>query len=247
MHWVVHELGWIHRKLAFTDSQRLHGDDPFRTPEADLLIGRISPTHLVVLNKFPVLDAHILITTERFEYQYDPLSHQDFEAVQRCLDELDGLAFFNSSVVAGASQLHKHLQLVPLPIGFGPGRTPIEHLLERVPRGEVGHVPELDFAHQVQVCGDPPSWIDGEQIQRVFWALFDAVSRGRSEQPFNLLLTRRWMMVVPRRRECFEGISVNALGFVGSLLVRDRSQLERVREVGPLTVLSAVAGVGGQD
>lgn len=243
----VHVLGAARSKLAALESQRRSGSNPFLHPEPELVVGQLPPSHDLLLNKFPVLDRHVLLVTRDFEPQSAALSSGDFAAVSACLDDGDGLVFFNSSTVAGASQIHKHLQLVPLPIGFGPGRTPIEHLLEKVPRGEIGRVPALGFAHQVHVCGDPPSWIDREQMQRVFQTLFGTASRSRSEHPFNLLLTRRWMMLVPRRRECFEGISVNALGFVGSLLVRDRSELERVREVGPLTVLSAVAGVDGQD
>jgi ATP adenylyltransferase len=49
-------------------------------------------------------------------------------------------------------------------------------------------------------------------------------------------------LVVPRVDEFFRGISVNALGFAGSLFVKDRSQLELVRAQGPMQFLSAVAG-----
>jgi ATP adenylyltransferase len=59
--------------------------------------------------------------------------------------------------------------------------------------------------------------------------------------PYNLLVRRSWMLVVPRSRACFEPIPVNALGFVGSLFVRSQEDLERVRSVGPMHVLCAVA------
>jgi ATP adenylyltransferase len=49
------------------------------------------------------------------------------------------------------------------------------------------------------------------------------------------------MLAVPRAREKFEGISVNALGFAGSLFVRDEAEAARVRATGPM-VLAAVAG-----
>ncbi len=42
--------------------------------------------------------------------------------------------------------------------------------------------------------------------------------------PWNLLVTRRWMLVVPRLCERFEGVAINALGFAGSLFVRDDVQ-----------------------
>ncbi|TMH28158.1 MAG: hypothetical protein E6H63_09175 [Betaproteobacteria bacterium] len=58
--------------------------------------------------------------------------------------------------------------------------------------------------------------------------------------PYNLLVTRDWMLVVPRRQERYESISVNALGFAGSLFVRDAAELELVRRAGPMNVLRAV-------
>ena len=63
-----------------------------------------------------------------------------------------------------------------------------------------------------------------------------------SERPYNLLLCRRWMLLVPRRREDFDGVSVNALGFAGSLLVPDREHLERLRRAGPGQALRSVSG-----
>jgi ATP adenylyltransferase len=59
--------------------------------------------------------------------------------------------------------------------------------------------------------------------------------------PYNLLIRRGWMLVVPRSRACFGSISVNALGFAGSLFLRSQEELDRVRATGPMQVLRAVA------
>ncbi len=64
----------------------------------------------------------------------------------------------------------------------------------------------------------------------------------RHSAPYNLLITRRWMLLVPRTREFFAGISVNALGFAGSLFVRDKKQLAAAISHGPLRVLREVSG-----
>ncbi len=48
------------------------------------------------------------------------------------------------------------------------------------------------------------------------------------------------MLLVPRSRERFETVSVNALGFAGALLVRDEDDLRRVTDVGPMNVLQSV-------
>jgi ATP adenylyltransferase len=63
----------------------------------------------------------------------------------------------------------------------------------------------------------------------------------RQSAPYNLLLTREWMLLVPRTRECVDSISMNALGFAGCLFVRDAAQMRLVVERGPMALLRAVA------
>ncbi|MEO0808078.1 MAG: phosphorylase, partial [Cyanobacteria bacterium J06643_4] len=58
--------------------------------------------------------------------------------------------------------------------------------------------------------------------------------------PYNLLCTRQWMMIVPRSQEKFAGISVNSLGFAGSLLVKNQQTLEALKAIGPVTLLEHV-------
>ena len=67
-------------------------------------------------------------------------------------------------------------------------------------------------------------------------------SDGETRQltPYNLLATQAWMLLVPRSRECVEGLSVNALGFAGSLFVRSEAQLRLVEARGPLEILRQV-------
>ena len=60
--------------------------------------------------------------------------------------------------------------------------------------------------------------------------------------PWNLIVTRRRMLVVRRLCERFGGVAVNALGFARSLFVRDDAQLETIKHVGPMAALRAVSG-----
>ena len=59
--------------------------------------------------------------------------------------------------------------------------------------------------------------------------------------PYCLLATREWLLLVPRSREFFDSISINALGFAGALLVRNEEQLRALRAAGPLTALRETA------
>jgi len=63
----------------------------------------------------------------------------------------------------------------------------------------------------------------------------------RQSGPYNFLATRRWMLLVPRSTERFESISVNALGFAGSLFVRDAARLSLLKRAGPMSVLRGSA------
>jgi ATP adenylyltransferase len=60
--------------------------------------------------------------------------------------------------------------------------------------------------------------------------------------PYNLLFTRRWMLLVPRRHEKSAGLGVNGMGFAGSLLVRNAEQMAYLRRRSPLLFLRDVVG-----
>lgn len=218
--------------------------NPFLPYDPALFVAVISDTHVCLLNKFNVIDRHLLIVTRTFEDQEALLSAADFEALSICMAEIDGLGFYNGGIVAGASQPHKHLQLVPLPMAAEGPRVPIEPLLAAAGSvGTAGRVPGLPFRHAFARLGE------AETIHERYRALLAAtgiepVAAGgevRQSAPYNLLLTREWMLLVPRSRECFETISVNALGFAGSLFVRDAEQMKTIEDHGPMTVLRRVA------
>jgi len=60
-------------------------------------------------------------------------------------------------------------------------------------------------------------------------------------RPYCLLMTRAWMLLVPRSQEFIDGISLNALAFAGSFFVRDREQLELLRQRGVMKALAEVS------
>jgi ATP adenylyltransferase len=203
--------------------------NPFLPPyEEDLYVGPLPPAHACLLNKFNVFDHHALIVTRDFEPQDSLLTPADFEALLAGMASFDALAFYNGGRLAGASQPHKHLQLVPVPLASGTHRTPMDEAIAQR---------RLPFRHAL---GPPPQ--QPAQAHATYMDLLRQVGCERPGEPYNLLATRDWMLVVPRSQECFEDISLNALAFAGSLLVKNREQLERVRAVGPVAMLCAVSG-----
>ncbi|RQH01566.1 ATP adenylyltransferase family protein [Paraburkholderia dinghuensis] len=244
---VVREVSSLARKDAGAHTSR--AADPFLPYDSDLFVADLSGTHVALLNKYNVIDRHLLIVTRRFEPQEALIDRADFEALCVALRAFDGLGFYNGGPEAGASQAHKHLQVVPLPLDESTPHVPIEGLFDAVSFVHgIGTVPGLPFRHAF-------AWLDmlaegaAQSATECYRALIDAAGIGtRDEQgiasqatPYNLLVTRRWMLALPRAMERVEGISVNALGFAGSFFVRDAAQRQALVQLGPMAALARVA------
>lgn len=223
--------------------------DPFLPYEEDLFVTDISDTHVCLLNKFNVIDHHLLIVTRAFEAQETWLTQQDFVALGTCMAEFEGLAFYNGGQTAGASQPHKHLQLVPLPLTPAGPPVPIEPAIASVEfENGIGTIRQFPFLHAITELEPLESPLAAaEAMLERYHSLLRAVGLpakpGQVQQTgaYNLLATRRWLLIVPRSQEHFGSISVNALGFAGALLVRNQQQMQVLKDQGPLAVLKSVA------
>lgn len=216
--------------------------NPFLPHDPDLHVADLPPAHVCLLNKYPVLEGHLLIVTRDFEEQDQPLGPGDFEALHSCLEEQGGLGFYNAGEAAGASQRHRHLQWVPTPLGAGPEPTPLDVALEDARfDGAVGTAPRLPFLHAFARLRRPSP----ASRLAVYREMLRAFGLERRPRPYNLLVSPEWMLFVPRVRECWEDVSINALGFAGALLVPGRPALERLRAYGPLRALEHVAVARG--
>lgn len=244
---------WV-SSLSAKDSARVaaagHRDpdfNPFLPPEHDLTVGPVSDTHLAILNKYPVIERHLLLITRDFEDQRVPLGLADFSALASTVSSLGGLGFYNGGTEAGASQAHKHLQWVP----DSPDSVSIETFTAALPSG---------LAPMSTACHPGLSWkhafvrlhrAEGSNSTDAGRTMLAAFRRGAEHvgidpdanpmPPYNMLTGNDWMLVLPRSRERYEDISVNALGFAGSLFVRSPSQIETIRRMGPLQLLAEVA------
>jgi ATP adenylyltransferase len=125
--------------------------DPFLPYEEDLYVGDVPPAHVCLLNKFNVVEGHLLVVTRAFREQTHLLDSGDCTAIWHCLRQYPGLGFYNSGKVAGASQRHKHLQLIPL---AGVEAVPIHEKVEEAARSREEQtgcfvVPALPFKHAI--------------------------------------------------------------------------------------------------
>lgn len=120
------------------------------------------------------------------------------------------------------------------------------------PPKEVVRLPQLPFPHAF--CPLPEDiWrnhgeavalsqqLYGETLRRCAIVGVDREGETHQSAPYNFLLRRAWMLLVPRRREHFGRISVNGPAYAGSLFVRDDAELQLVAEIGPMEILAAVS------
>lgn len=228
--------------------------NPFLPCEEALYVADALDSHICVLNKYNVVQHHLLIVTREFERQETRLTQRDFHSLWRCMREYESLGFYNSGPVSGASQRHKHLQLIPLAANWASDGHAVTlcSKLDAItsPSGRITRVGGLPFQHAfVRRDVEDSSDVTRVAIETLcyYHEMMQYVGIEVPEStdalvtvPYNLLLSKRWMFLVPRARECFQDISLNALAFVGAFLVQDNKQLEKLLKAGPFTALRTV-------
>jgi len=214
---------------------------PFLPPEPALTLGPAGPEHLIVLNKYPVIARHLLIVTRQYAEQTLPPDRTDFSALASLMRALGGLGFYNGGEPAGASQRHKHLQWIPESPQSDCLRSMTAALpVEGAPLEVVTH-PRINWRHAfVRLQGAASGNLLFEAFTRAA-AACDLRAHNHHLPPYNFLANETWMLVVPRSREHAEGISINALGFAGSMFVPHPRDIDIVRRTGPLAMLATVA------
>jgi ATP adenylyltransferase len=223
--------------------------NPFLPYDKDLFVTDLSDTHVCILNKFNVVDHHLLLITREFEEQENSLNLADFTAIWQVLQEIDGLGFYNSGKLAGASQPHKHLQLVPFPLLPTLKTIPLEQrIISAEFKNNIGVSSSLPFVHGIALLKDldlktplESAKITLDYYHQLLDKLGLEINGDKPSGAYNLLITRNWLFIVPRAAEKFQSISINSLGFAGALLVKNEEQRQLILDTKPLNVLKQVA------
>ena len=199
--------------------------------------------HVVLLNKYPVQPGHLLLISKEWKPQTGWLQAIDFRALVEIWTAQPGLWFFNSGPDAGASQPHRHVQL--LPRMENEPRCPMEATYLKLLAGEKP-------THQWQqrlACRRlrGVSTLQPTELHDIYLELAFALGLGSPEReekpliPHNLLISDGWMVMVPRGREAHAGFSINALGFAGYLLATRQSDVPWLERHGPGQLLDQVS------
>ncbi|KAH9143576.1 hypothetical protein LEN26_005059 [Aphanomyces euteiches] len=217
--------------------------------EADLVVRSVNGTHTLILNKFNVVDEHTVLVTNQFEEQSTPLVPSDFAALWKCIQDLNAFGFFNCGHNSGASQPHKHMQLITIESAVSYVNSPTDGLpwMQRAldhagsfDRGSIFDVPWFQFRHGFVAHGTselPDGESASDHLHTVATTLLQALD---SPPSYNLILTKSLLLIVPRRERSTDGIEINSVGFTGSFLVRNDAQASRFTAEGPFEILAAV-------
>ena len=225
--------------------------NPFLPWDAQLEVDRINHNHVLILNKYPVERGHMLLITQNWASQIHWLTIDDWRSLVLVDRDSSGLWFFNSGPRAGASQPHRHLQLLP--------RHPEERICPRLSwftehlkrsKASKGSGLVSDPLSHSCVIAERPSATDPNQESTLLHGLYrslaarlglgDECSQQPPAVPYNLLLTQSWMALIRRSQDQVMGFSVNALGFAGYLLATQRSDLAWLQNQGGEQLLRKV-------
>jgi ATP adenylyltransferase/5',5'''-P-1,P-4-tetraphosphate phosphorylase II len=196
--------------------------DPLLPPfDADLHVCdlRSGASHHVIVNKFMHMRGHIVLSsTSPSLQQGERLNASDFSAFSQVLETFGtGIAYYNSNAEAGCTQLHKHIQFVPLT------QKPLFDAM-------AGNA-QLPFAY---AAASLPDHSPGT-IRSAYVRLLDSFTFNYAA--YNFIVGDRKAVLVPRSAARHPtGIVVNAIGMCGHLSLWDWSDPEiRVR---PLSIIA---------
>lgn len=237
--------------------QRSKDFNPFLNPEPELtVIADYADQYNILLNKFPITPNHLLLTTKQFKAQSAPLTPNDLIASLHILKSLQAgakgdqfVGFYNCGDNSGASQPHKHLQFMKYPDNFLPFPSTIaasEGAFIANTNKEPLQDARLPFAHFIlPLPRDEETLFDEDYLALAFASLLQrtlTILRD-TEKPiaYNVVFTTKWLMVVPRSTPYYkEKLGINAAGFTGLILAKNKELHDLIIEDGPLNVLAAV-------
>ncbi|KAK4201939.1 FIT family protein scs3 [Triangularia verruculosa] len=229
--------------------------NPFAAPLPQMLITAVGspPSHNLVLNKFAIVPEHFILSTVSFKQQTDLLEADDLAAAWACIDAYkqerkELYVFFNSGGHSGASQPHRHLQLLPVENmrdGLGEGEWDVlakgfldQDIRERLP-------------FKVFAAGIEETKGDGEGLRRVYLELYNLAceavlgkdagvqTEGEARISYNLAMTMTTMVVVPRLAEGgvvrdengqeVGKLALNGTVLAGTALVKSQAEWDALR------------------
>ena len=155
--------------------------------------------------------------------------------------DTSGLWFFNSSPEAGASQPHRHIQLLRRSLNekVCPREDWLEHLISHNK-----HSTKLE--QNVTVLKLSTNLTSKQEYYSKYLKLVSLQNLGSPihqdvpKLPYNLLISNKWIAIITRSTENFKGFNINALGFAGYILIKENSNIDWLNRKSPKELLENV-------
>lgn len=240
--------------LAADAPERRGRGGPFVDPDPQFVVARPGADHVLELSMHAMMRPHYVLHTKLFASQNDDLDLGDLAAswavMQRVVDAgYRPMMIYNCGYEGGASQGHKHVQVFVEPEpGFAlfPDSFPGSSSAASTATASTAAPPVVRFLHFVARLDDAP--IDPPRLLQTYERLMAEVrsahSAHRARHPeeaqepacsaaaYNVVLTPRWMCLVPRRRGGQDGTGAGALGMLGVVWLKDARERAHWTELG---------------
>ncbi|KAG8416366.1 hypothetical protein J3458_006958 [Metarhizium acridum] len=250
--------------------------DPFANPPPALYIADVGPSHYLVLNKFAIVPEHFILATKEFKQQTDVLEEADLEATLACMEAFESedegedgglFAFFNCGEHSGASQPHRHIQLLPIDrMRDGLESENGHHPWNVLADGE--HLEETPFV----VFSEPITpGMSGAEVYSVYLRLYGQACKAIGERngahapavqvtagapsqiSYNMAMTKSRLVICPRlaeggpvrgrNGEDMGRLALNGTLLAGTALVKNEAEWDALRE-NPACLADVLRGIG---
>ncbi|KAI8721248.1 hypothetical protein NCS52_00572000 [Fusarium sp. LHS14.1] len=263
--YLVEEINRQHRLEA--RKARMLAFDPFKNPPEALRIADLGPSHRLVLNKFAIAAEHFILATNEFKDQDHLLERDDFAAIRACIDGYDNaeggdglFTFFNSGEFSGASQAHRHIQMIPISRmkdGLGPD-SPWSVVADQLTVKDklfgtiAAKLPFTAIARNI-------SGMDADQLHSTYLTMYqkgcmveatltrhpkhdnEPSLKGPSRISYNLAMTKDTMVLIPRLSDKIHledangkplgiKLSVNGTILAGTVLVKEARDYQMIQK-----------------
>lgn len=205
----------------------------------DQIVGHFNNTHFLALNAFCIFrPQYLLLTNDSHRSQNEPLDLDDISAAVAFLESVESehYVFYNCTKDAGCSRYHKHMQILKKPAAdstfrFFPDaddsntRVPYQHSLHRFTLGEP---------------------LDSKEVYDIYSGFLEECKQTLGIKqttrstlcPHNMVLTKEWMIMIPRRSNDCNGIGANAAGMLGMPMMSDEKTYDIWMRNGPAKMLA---------
>ncbi|VUC34699.1 unnamed protein product [Clonostachys rosea] len=245
--------------------------DPFENPPAALKVTDLGSAHFLVLNKFAVVPEHFILATKPFKQQTHVLEADDLEATLACIEAYDAAAdgeattpsgekseqglyaFFNCGDHSGASQPHRHIQLLPIARmrdGLDGESSAWDVMVDHL---DTIKPPFSVFSETIRLG------MSGEELHQTYLRLYrqachalavhtgdsaaaaqDAPSQGETLISYNMAMTKNTMAIAPRLAEGGKilglngqdlgSVALNGTALAGTALVKNEGEWEALKK-----------------